>query len=286
MYCGDCTGPHSEWNLNKMTNRNRKKRKGVKEKNPEVKSEPPEIVNNKSDGLIREHIEVKEKPPDIVPCELNCSKCLKVEKHMDAMLRYICTFSASVMAERDSIEQLEELLNSEKIHECNELLKTTINLNKKSFVLKNLTAELCEQTSKLDICSVQKIRVHFLLEDKDNYIELGNILRSRLDDVMKKTVRLKTLELDNVILNTTKKADQALEYLNMETTLPIPFVNNPVLKVMKKKVLVKREAEQVLEYLNMEVAGTLHSVDTKVVKVKEKDVVEASTTYGILQDFY
>ena len=116
-------------------------------------------------------------------------------------------------------------------------------------------------------------------------IELCNIVRSRLDDVMKKTIRLKTLELDNVILNTTKKADQALEYFNMETTLPLPFVNNPVLKVMKKKVLVKREAEQVLEYLNMEMAVTLHSVDTKVVKVKEKDVVEASTTYGILQDF-
>ncbi len=76
---------------------------------------------------------------------------------MDAIIRYTYSFSDLVLAEKESMEQLEELLNSEKIHESNELLKTTISLNKKSLILKNLTSELFKQTSELDICSVQKV---------------------------------------------------------------------------------------------------------------------------------
>ena len=83
----------------------KRKKKGVKDK-------PPEIIDDKTDELKLKRLDVKSEPPDSVACELNCSKCQKVKKHMDAIIRYTDSFSDSVLAEKESMEQLEELLNS------------------------------------------------------------------------------------------------------------------------------------------------------------------------------
>ena len=117
MYCGECTVLLSEWNFNKMTKGKRKKR-GVKDK-------PPEIMNNKSDGMIMKHMGVKEKPPEIdiirnstdvielkdvkrkppdfVVCEPYCGKCQKVKPHIDTLRKYADRFVDTVLAERKSL---------------------------------------------------------------------------------------------------------------------------------------------------------------------------------------
>ena len=240
----------------------KKKRRGVKDK-------PPEIINNKSDEMIMKHLDVKEKPPDIVACELNCSKCLKVKKHMDAMIKYIYSFSDSVLAVKESLEQVEKLLNSEKINKHNELLETTISLNKKSLILENLTSELCKQTSELDICSVKKIRVDFLLEDKDMTIELCNIVRSRLDDVMKKTIIQKTVELDKVRLNIMKKAQRNLSLQTQQELNEEWECESKLEEKQPKLVKILEKAELVMENNNLEMTEEFHIMDIKVIQVIE-----------------
>ena len=76
--------------------------------------------------------------------------------------------------------------------------------------MENLTSELCKQASELDICSVQKVRVDLLLADKDMTKEVCDLVRSQLNDLMKKTIIQKTVELDKVRLNIIKEAQQNL----------------------------------------------------------------------------
>ena len=77
----------------------KRKTKGVhKNKPPEV-----DIRSDKTDEMKLKLLYVKKEPPDIVACELNCSKCQNVKKHMDAMIRYTYRFSDSVLAVKESI---------------------------------------------------------------------------------------------------------------------------------------------------------------------------------------
>ena len=143
MYCGECTVLLSELYFNKMTNRKRKKRKGVKEK-------PPEIMNNKSDGMIMKHMGVKEKPPeldiirnstdvielqverkppDFVVCDPYCGKCQKVKPYIDNLRKHDDRFVDTVLEERKSLGKLEVLLITEKINEAIDFWKKSIITN-------------------------------------------------------------------------------------------------------------------------------------------------------------
>ena len=105
---------------------------------------------------------------------------------MKALCKYSERLVDSVYTEKESMKQLEHLLNAENIHEANNLLNTTIKLNKKSNMLEKLTTDLLNQTSELDLCIIQQVRIEIMVSDRDLAIEMSELVGSTLDAMMKK----------------------------------------------------------------------------------------------------
>ena len=222
-------------------------------------------MNNKSDGMILEHMGVKEKPPDRAPCELSCSKCLKVKKHMNAMKRYTDSFVSSVKAEYRSLKQFEDLLEAKKIQEANELLSATISLNKKSFILEKLSAELFEQMSELDICSVERDYVDMVIRisigNRDTAIEVSELLRDIQHDLMKETFRLKIIQQQREAFHMTAEIaeingrlqNQRETTTNWEYATKLEDKKPKLVRILQKAELGKVDYEwELVEKLNVE----------------------------------
>ena len=99
-------------------------------------------------------------------------------------------------------------------------------------------------------------------------MELCELLRDRLDDVMKKTVKLKTVELDKVRLNIMEEAQQNLS-LQTQQELNEEWESESRLEEKQPKVVkILEKAELVMED-NWEIVEEFNVMDIKVIQVIE-----------------
>ena len=120
-------------------------------------------MDNKSKGMFLEHIggkdvkekppEVKSEPPDNTMCDvIYCTNCMKYNSHLHTLIECSERFHDSVKEEEELIDQLRELRNKEKWEEANNLANLGVKLNKKSNILKKLTTQLIQGAKEFHLC--------------------------------------------------------------------------------------------------------------------------------------